>query len=69
MLLLAALGLDNGCREAMAAAKVLGLEGRWKRITESDQFKQLIEPILEALGPYPHKALVVGVNGDVLAQV
>ena len=59
MLLQAALGLNTRRREASAAAKAMGLEGRWKQITESDRFKQLIQPVLDALGPYPHAALVV----------
>lgn len=40
----------------------LGLEGRACATVPGDAFKQLIAPILEKVGPYPHGALTGGVS-------
>lgn len=38
-------------------AKKLGLEGRMTATTEGAAFKQMMQPILDDIGPYPHAAL------------
>lgn len=38
----------------------LGLEGKMTATVEGDAFKQLVAPILEAVGPYPHAELRKG---------
>jgi hypothetical protein len=38
-------------------AKKLGLEGKMTATTEGEAFKQLAQPILDDIGPYPHGVL------------
>jgi len=55
----ATVGLKYGHRGPFAkVARALGLEGPLTATTEGEAFKRKIAPILDALGPYPHAALL-----------
>jgi len=57
----ATVGLECGHRGAFAAvARGLGLEGPLTATVPGDELRRRLAPILEALGPYPHAALVPG---------
>jgi hypothetical protein len=54
----AAVGLEHGHKGPFVKlAKLIGLEGKMTATTEGEAFKQLLAPILEEIGPYPHGAL------------
>lgn len=54
----AAVGIKAGHRAPFARlARALGLEGPMTATTEGEAFKQLVAPLLDAVGPYPHAAL------------
>ena len=46
-----------------STAKGLGLEGKMTATIEGAAFKRLAEPILDAIGPYPHAELHAMTNG------
>jgi SprT-like family len=60
----AAVGAEHGHKGPFReVAHGLGLEGRMTATTEGDAFKRLAQPILDALGPYPHAVLLAMTNG------
>lgn len=51
----AAVGLECGHRGSFRKlALAIGLEGKMTKTTESEAFKQRVQPMLDDLGPYPH---------------
>lgn len=44
-------------------AIAMGLEGKMSATTEGEAFRQLVRPVLEHLGPYPHAALDAAKSG------
>ncbi len=51
----AAVGLECGHRGPFRKlALAIGLEGKMTKTTESEAFKQRVQPMLDELGPYPH---------------
>jgi hypothetical protein len=60
----AAVGAEHGHKGPFReVAHGLGLEGKMTATTEGDAFKRLAQPILDALGPYPHAELHAMTNG------
>jgi hypothetical protein len=60
----AAVGVVHGHKGPFRAmAHGLGLEGKMTATTEGDAFKRLADPILDAIGPYPHAELHAMTNG------
>lgn len=60
----AAVGVEHGHKGPFRAlAKALGLEGKMTATTEGEAFKRLAQPILDAVGPYPHAELHAMTNG------
>jgi hypothetical protein len=60
----AAVGVVHGHKGPFRAmAHGLGLEGKMTATIEGDAFKRLAEPILDAIGPYPHAELHAMTNG------
>ena len=60
----AAVGVEHGHKGPFRAmAKAIGLEGKMTATTEGDAFKRLAQPILDAIGPYPHAELHAMSNG------
>jgi hypothetical protein len=54
----ATVGIGFGHRGPFAKlARAIGLEGKMTATTEGDTFKQVVAPILESVGPYPHAEL------------
>ncbi len=60
----AAVGVEHGHKGPFRAmAHGLGLEGKMTATTEGEAFKRLAQPILDAIGPYPHAELHAMTNG------
>lgn len=60
----AAVGVQHGHKGPFRAlAKAIGLEGKMTATVEGEAFKRLAQPILEAIGPYPHAELHAMTNG------
>jgi hypothetical protein len=60
----AAVGVEHGHKGPFRTmAKGLGLEGKMTATVEGEAFKRLAQPILDAIGPYPHAELHAMTNG------
>jgi hypothetical protein len=60
----AAVGVEHGHKGPFRVmAKGLGLEGKMTATMEGDAFKRFAQPILDAIGPYPHAELHAMTNG------
>ena len=60
----AAVGVEHGHKGPFRAmALAIGLEGKMTATTEGEAFKRLAQPILDAIGPYPHAELHAMTNG------
>ena len=53
----AAIGSNMATKGRFGDGYGAGLEGKMTATTEGDAFKRLAQPILDALGPYPHAEL------------
>lgn len=52
-----ATGRHGHGRDFAMLAKAIGLEGKMTATTEGEFFRRTVEPIIDAVGPYPHAEL------------